>query len=43
MLWEHYVLNELRAGLQRRDLRYWRDKQGHEVDFVVAEGYGRDH
>ncbi len=33
-LWEHYVLNELTAHLQSADLRYWRDKQGHEVDFV---------
>jgi uncharacterized protein len=33
-LWEHYVLNELTAHLQTTALRYWRDKQGHEVDFV---------
>jgi hypothetical protein len=33
-LWEHYVLNELTAHLQAADLRYWRDKQGHEVDFL---------
>jgi predicted AAA+ superfamily ATPase len=37
VLWEHFVLNELHAGLQRRDVRYWRDKQGHEVDFVLAD------
>ena len=35
-LWEHYVLNEMQAHLQTRDVRYWRDKRGHEVDFVVA-------
>jgi hypothetical protein len=35
-LWEHYVLNEMQARLQTRDVRYWRDKRGHEVDFVVA-------
>jgi hypothetical protein len=36
-LWEHYVLNELVAHLQTTaGLRYWRDKQGHEVDFVWA-------
>ena len=35
-LWEHYVLNELHASLQTREIRYWRDKQGHEVDFVIA-------
>ena len=34
VLWEHYVLNELQARLQTRDVRYWRDKRGHEVDFV---------
>ncbi len=34
-LWEHYVLNELHARLQNREIRYWRDKQGHEVDFVI--------
>jgi len=34
-LWEHYVLNELQARLQRRDICYWRDKRGHEVDFVI--------
>jgi len=33
-LWEHYVLNELTAHLQSLSLRYWRDKQGHEVDFI---------
>lgn len=33
-LWEHYVLNELAARLPMTELRYWRDKQGHEVDLV---------
>jgi predicted AAA+ superfamily ATPase len=36
LLWEHYVLNELHAPLQTRRIHYWRDKQGHEVDFVLA-------
>jgi predicted AAA+ superfamily ATPase len=36
-LWEHLVLNELHAHLQRRDIMYWRDKRGHEVDFVVPQ------
>jgi len=35
-LWEHYVLNEVQAIQQLRGLQYWRDKRGHEVDFVVA-------
>ncbi|MBI5364509.1 MAG: ATP-binding protein [Planctomycetes bacterium] len=35
-LWEHYVLNELLGRLQLREVKYWRDKAGHEVDFVLA-------
>ena len=35
-LWEHFVLNELHARLQTRRIHYWRDKRGHEVDFVWA-------
>jgi uncharacterized protein len=30
------VLNELMARLQSRRVSYWRDKRGHEVDFVLA-------
>ncbi len=40
-LWEHLVLNELLAGVGRQGLGYWRDKRGHEVDFVWARR-GRD-
>jgi predicted AAA+ superfamily ATPase len=35
LLWEHFVLNEVQARMQDRSLRYWRDKRGHEVDFVL--------
>ena len=35
LLWEHWVLNELHGYLQRPILHYWRDKRGHEVDFVL--------
>ena len=35
-LWEHYVLNEILARTQSRDIRYWRDKRGHEIDFVLV-------
>jgi predicted AAA+ superfamily ATPase len=35
-LWEHLVLNEMHAHLQSREIRYWRDKRGHEVDFILA-------
>jgi uncharacterized protein len=34
-LWEHYAMNELFGRLQPRRLCYWRDKAGHEVDFVL--------
>lgn len=34
-LWEHFVLNELHAHLQSRKVNYWRDKRGHEVDFIL--------
>ncbi len=34
LLWEHFVLNEIHANLQTRKVYYWRDKRGHEVDFV---------
>jgi hypothetical protein len=40
LLWEHYVLNEIQGCLQTRNVLYWRDKRGHEIDFVVA-GRGR--
>jgi predicted AAA+ superfamily ATPase len=36
LLWEHYVLNEIQGRLQMRDVMYWRDKRGHEIDFVIA-------
>ncbi len=35
-LWEHFVLNEMMARKQTRDICYWRDKRGHEIDFVLA-------
>jgi uncharacterized protein len=40
VLWEHFVLNELQANLQNREMHYWRDKRGHEVDFVIARRHG---
>jgi len=39
-LWEHFVLNEILARTQSASVRYWRDKQGHEVDFVWAPRRG---
>lgn len=37
LLWEHYVLNELQAQLQTHKICYWRDKQKHEIDFVLQK------
>jgi len=34
-LWEHLVLNEMHSHLQAPTVQYWRDKRGHEVDFVL--------
>jgi predicted AAA+ superfamily ATPase len=36
LLWEHYVLNEIQGRLQMRNVMYWRDKRGHEIDFVIT-------
>jgi hypothetical protein len=35
-LWEHLVLEHLQAHFPNTTVRYWRDKQGREVDFVLA-------
>ncbi len=35
ILWEQIVLNEINGRLQTRDIQYWRDKKGHEIDFVL--------
>ena len=35
-LWEHWVLNEMQSCLQTPIVHYWRDKRGHEVDFVLT-------
>jgi len=40
ILWEHFVLNEMHGRLQSRDIRYWRDKRGHEIDFVLVKKGG---
>ena len=37
ILWEHLVLNEIQAQLQSRQIFYWRDKRGHEVDFILRK------
>ncbi|TFG59075.1 MAG: ATP-binding protein [Spirochaetales bacterium] len=35
LLWEHLVLNEIIGRLQTKKVYYWRDKQGHEIDFIL--------
>jgi predicted AAA+ superfamily ATPase len=41
--WEQFVLNELIAKLQGNNMRinYWRDKQEHEIDFVINKRGGQ--
>jgi len=34
-LWEHLVLNEIQAHRQAQQVNYWRDKNKHEIDFVL--------
>jgi hypothetical protein len=41
-LWEHLVLDVLRAVHEGRELQYWRDKSGREIDFVVRRGRRAD-
>ena len=36
-LWEHIVLNELISRFSDKKINYWRDKQGHEIDFVIKK------
>jgi predicted AAA+ superfamily ATPase len=35
-LWEHLVLNEIHAYTQSHRILYWRDKRGHEIDFILS-------
>lgn len=35
-LWEHLVLESLQAAFPDMPVRYWRDKAGREVDFVMV-------
>jgi predicted AAA+ superfamily ATPase len=35
-LWEHLVLEHLQAHFPAATVSYWRDKAGHEIDFVIA-------
>lgn len=37
ILWEHLVLDALQAVFGEERVFYWRDKDGHEVDFIVTK------
>ncbi len=41
LLWEHCVLETLLARFPQAHIRYWRDKAGREVDFVIPAGRDR--
>ena len=41
LLWEHLVLETLLAQVGERGIRYWRDKEKREVDFVLPGPRGR--
>lgn len=41
VLWEHLVLEHLQASHPNATIRYWRDKAGREVDFVIVRGRDR--
>ncbi|MBI5399446.1 ATP-binding protein [Candidatus Saganbacteria bacterium] len=40
LLWEHFVLNEMQGNLQTRNIGYWRNKQGQEIDFILPQRSG---
>jgi len=37
-LWEHLVLDELRCIQPASRIRFWRDKSGREIDFLIDRG-----
>lgn len=41
LLWEHLVLETLLAHVGERGIRYWRDKEKRELDFVLPGPRGR--
>lgn len=41
VLWEHLVLDTLRAAGLENSLTYWRDKSGREIDFVLKRSNGK--
>lgn len=41
LLWEHLVLERLVSDPAEPQVMYWRDKDQHEIDFVLPAGRGR--
>lgn len=41
VLWEHVVLDVLRTAAGAETVRFWRDRSGREIGFVVPAGRGR--
>ncbi|MFH1222729.1 MAG: ATP-binding protein [Pseudomonadota bacterium] len=41
VLWEHLVLNEFLSSSGAQILKYWRTKQGNEVDFIITPRGGK--
>jgi uncharacterized protein len=39
-LWEHLVLERLGSDPAAPDVHYWRDKDDHEIDFIIPRGRG---
>lgn len=43
LMWEQTVLNEIHGQLQIRGINYWRDKRGHEIDFIIYDKSYQSH
>jgi predicted AAA+ superfamily ATPase len=41
LLWEHLVLDRLLSDAGEPEVMYWRDKDQHELDFVLPRGRGK--
>ncbi len=41
-LWEHIVLNNIAGMYQDMRIKYWRDRRGHEIDFILQRNRNKD-
>jgi predicted AAA+ superfamily ATPase len=41
ILWEHLVLDTIRAAIPAKTVNYWRDKSDREIDFVIRQNRNR--